>query len=147
MMQQKLTLPYPADDIIPHCLPMRQVDEVLSFDGRTGEARVCITQDNILLNDNGELEPFALAEIIAQGFAACKGLDDHQRGLPPRECLLVAMPSFEVFHKAKLGDELTINVVEEAEVSEFTVISGEIFCEAKCLARVALRVWSRLPED
>ncbi len=146
-MQKNLALPCPADNIIPHCLPMRLVEEVLSFDGKKGEARVRINKDNILLNDSGELEPVALAEIIAQGFAACKGFDDYQKGLPARKCLLVAMPSFEVFGVAKEGDELDIRVTEEAEIGEFTVISGEVFCRAKCLARVALRVWSRLPEN
>lgn len=82
-----LDLPIPTlrlAEWLPHRPPMVWIDEVMAFDQKSGEARLCLVEDAHYMDEKG-LRPASLIELIAQSFGyvhVCQKLELARAGKP-----------------------------------------------------------------
>ena len=119
---------------------MRVIDSVSGFDNDVASAEATVSADNPFV-ENGVLDSVAFAEMIAQAFAGCKGLDDSVSGAPPRKGMLVAMKTLEVTGTAKVGDALVIELTKTGEFESFAMVDGNVQKDGEMIASASLRVW------
>ena len=81
---------------------MRMVSRLLSCGiDDTGVVEAVVCEDNPLLNRDGVLERIALAEILAQSFAAKQGYEDLKKGLSAEQGFLVAIREITCYAAAR----------------------------------------------
>jgi len=137
----ELTLPVSAEELVPHRLPMRLVEQLIEIDGKNGTVTTRVRSDNPFLDDRGRLEGVALVELIAQSYAALKGYLDRRDHKPVRQGFLVGIKKLEWFAAAAVGDELQITIRTLGELDDFAVAAGEVRCGGTVLARGEVKVW------
>lgn len=137
-------LPQPAVNFLPHRPPMCLLDTLLVCDDSGCRTEVLVTEQGLLVDAGGKLEPVALVEMIAQSFAAMRGYDDQRSGRPVREGFLVGVRRMELLTAVSVGDRLEIAVQTSALVGAFAVAEGEVRRGAEVVARGSLKLW--IPE-
>ena len=106
-----------AAGLVPHQKPMRLVDAVLWAERDRGQVEARVKADNPLLGLQALLSA-SYMELMAQAEAALQGWRHKQEGLPMRMGYLVGVRSMEVFHSARLGDELAITGAEHGQLGQ-----------------------------
>jgi predicted hotdog family 3-hydroxylacyl-ACP dehydratase len=139
-----LTLPLPAEALIPHRLPMRLVDRLTACDPGAGSGTVVAlpSEESLLLTREGRLDPLALFEMIAQAYAAVKGYENLINGRPVRGGYLVGIRRGRVQGSAFPGDRLAISVETEMTLGDFSVARGTVSREGRSMASAVIKVWS-----
>lgn len=136
-----LTLPLAAEELIPHRLPMRLVEQLIEIDGKNGVVGAQVTAECPLVDVNGKLEDIALIELIAQSYAALKGYLDRLEERPVRQGFLVGIKKLNWLETVFAGEKLLIKIRTLAELDDFAVAEGEIWQEEKLVARGEIKVW------
>jgi len=136
-----LSLPMTADKLIPHRLPMLLVDELLEVEGKSAVVAAQVSPNCPLVDTVGKLEDIALVELMAQSHATLNGYCDQLAGTPPRQGFLVGVKKVEWFGSAQVGDQLLIKIDTLAELDNFVIAAGEIWCGDKMLASGELKAW------
>ncbi|MFA5514744.1 MAG: hypothetical protein WDA20_00505 [Desulfuromonadales bacterium] len=136
-----LPLPRPAEELIPHRLPMRLVDELCACAGGGATVAATVRGDGPLTDAEGRLEAAGLIEMLAQSFAALQGYEDQRRGRPVRKGFLVGVSSFAFTGTAHVGDRLRIELRTVANLGGFAMAEGEIWRKERSIARGALKLW------
>lgn len=110
---------------MPHRPPMRLISRLVRVDAAasTYEAEAEVRADNPFLRPGG-LERVALAEMLAQTFAAGAGLEEDG---PPRPGYLVGLRDVRFHDDARLGDRLRIRVRLETRITPFVLLAGEVY--------------------
>jgi len=140
-MPNRLQLPMAAEELIPHRLPMRQVERLLAFHDGEGVVEVVVGGENPLLEEDGTLSEVALVEMLAQAFAAVQGYADRLAGKPVGEGFLVGIRKISIESKARRGDRLTVRIRPVATIEGFAVVEGELSREGETLASGNLKLW------
>jgi len=136
-----MELPLDAEGLLPHRLPMRLVDRLLAIDGKNGTVETLVAADCPLVDSGGTLEPIALIELIAQGYAALKGYLDRLEDKPVRQGFLVGIKKLACLESVQVGDLLKIDIKTLGELEDFAVAEGQIWCGDKMIARGEIKVW------
>lgn len=136
-----LALPCPAEELIPHRLPMRLIEHLIAIDGKNGivEARVGATA--LLMDADGMLEDVALVEIMAQSYASLKGYIDRRDQLPVRQGFLVGIKKMVCHASVQADDLLQVHIRTVAELDDFAVAEGEIRRGDQVIAAGDVKVW------
>jgi len=139
-----LSLPLPAEALIPHRLPMRLVDRLTACDPGAGSGTVeaLPAEDGLLLTREGSLDPLALFEMIAQAYAAVKGYENLINGRPVRGGYLVGIRWGRIQGSAFPGDRLMVSVETEMTLGDFSVARGTVAREGRSIASAVIKVWS-----
>lgn len=140
-MMNRLQLPIAAEELIPHRLPMRQVDRLLEFGDTEGVVEAIVDSDNPLLEEDGSLSEVGLVEMLAQSFAAIQGYADRLAGKMAGEGFLVGIRKIAVKAKARQGDRLLIRIRPVAALEGFVVVEGELARAGEILASGSLKLW------
>lgn len=136
-----MNLPLPAEELIPHRLPLRLVERLLSINGKDGVVEAQVRADCPLVSASGELEDVALIELMAQGYATLKGYLDQLEQLPVRQGFLVGIKKMVRYQSAMVGDLLHINVNTVAELDDFAVAGAQVWRGNELLAEGDIKVW------
>lgn len=136
-----MTLPMDAAQLVPHREPMRLVDRLLSCDDKSGVVETRIPGPHPLVSATGELEPVILVELIAQGYAVFRGYLDRRAGLGVRRGLLVGVKKIECLGAVYADQALRIKTTTVAELDDFAVAEGEVWCGEELLAHGEIKVW------
>jgi len=131
--------------LIPHRPPLLLVDRLLEFKDQSGLIEATVMSDNILLCDDGGIDQIAMAELIAQSYAAVKGYDDLLHDKPVKKGFLVGIRKIHFNYRAFVGDRLLINVSTIASIGGFTVVEGKVMHDDDVIASGTIKLW--LPED
>lgn len=134
-------LPLRAEHLVPHRLPMRLVDTLLSRDGENGVTESRIPADAVVADDQGRLDETALVELIAQSYAAVRGHLDLSAGTPPTTGFLVGIRDFAVTGPAHAGDHLLTSVRTVASQGGFAVVDGTVTRGGETLAACTVTLW------
>ncbi len=137
----ELQLPMAVESLVPHRLPMRLVERLLTVSGKDGMVEALISADELLVDEHGQLEEVALVELIAQGYAALKGYLDRCAGQPVRQGFLVGVKKFTNLVPVYAGDRLQIEIRTLAELEDFAVAEGAIRRNGDLLGRGEVKVW------
>lgn len=135
------TLPIPAELLIPHRLPMRLIETLLTADEGGGTAAATIAADGPLTGADGRLEAIGLVEMMAQAYAALQGYEDQRRGEPVKRGFLVGVRGFHLTGEARAGDRLEVRVRTVAEMEGFALAEGEVRRGDEVLAAGSLKLW------
>ena len=140
-MNIDLTLPMPAEKFIPHRLPMRLVDALISCAETGAEIEAIPSADCILVGADGILDEAALVELLAQSYAVAKGYDDLLQGKPISEGYLVGVRKFHILHPARAGERLLVRIKTVGSFEGFAVAEGEVEREGELIARGTIKLW------
>ena len=136
-----MKLPLPVQNLIPHQKPMCLVDRLLEFKDQSGTVEARVLPGQLLVDDDGRLETLAVAEMIAQAYAAVKGYDDHLAGRPVRQGFLVGIRKIQ-FHQAVFaGDYLQIHVNTVGSIAGFAVVEGVVTRKSDIIAEGQIKLW------
>ena len=141
MDRTDLTLPMPAEALIPHRLPMRLVDTLLSWVDATGEIEACPGEDCIFMGADGALDEAALVEFMAQGDAVVRGYDDRLQGKEVSEGYLVGIRKFQIARPARAGERLLVRIRTVGSFEGFAVAEGEIEVAGEIIASGTIKLW------
>jgi predicted hotdog family 3-hydroxylacyl-ACP dehydratase len=136
-----LALPLAAEELVPHRLPMRLVEQLLEIDGKNGIVAAQVAKDCPLVDPTGRLEDIALAELIAQGYATLKGYLDRLEKKPVRQGFLVGIKKIDWFGSVSVGEQLLIKIRTLAELDDFAVAEGEVWRGVELVASGEIKVW------
>lgn len=140
-MKKDLTLPMPAETLIPHRPPMRLVDTLVSRGDATGVIEANPGAGCILVGADGVLDEAALVELMAQGYAVIKGYDDLSRGKEVSEGYLVGVRKFRVAGRARAGERLLVRIKTVGSFEGFAVADGEIERAGETIASGTIKLW------
>jgi predicted hotdog family 3-hydroxylacyl-ACP dehydratase len=141
MSDSKKQLPLPVETLIPHRKPMCLVDHLVEFKDQAGTVEARVLSGQILVDDDGRLETLAVAEMIAQAYAAVKGYDDRLAGRPVRQGFWVGIRKIQ-FHQAVFaGDHLRIHVNTVGSIAGFAVVEGVVTRESDIIAEGQIKLW------
>ena len=132
-----------AVDLIPHALPMRMIDEIVSFDDslKSSVSEATVRFSFPFLDDDGDLLHSAYLELIAQASAAQHGFNLQRNGLSEEDGFLVGVRNLTIHSTAHIGDILTIHIQLGTEIDALSVVAGAVFCSQTLLAEAEITVW------
>ncbi len=137
----ELTLPIEAEELIPHRLPLRLVDRLLSVEGKNGVVEAVITADCPLVSTTGMLEDVALIELLAQSYAAINGYCERITNKPVRQGFLVGIKKINRLLSVKAGDRLRIDIRTLFEIDDFSIVEGDIYRGSELVMQGELKLW------
>lgn len=140
-MNNNLTLPQPAEKFIPHRLPMRLVDTLVSFEDASGVIEARPTAGSVLVDADGFLDAAALVELLAQGYAVIKGYADVQQGEEISKGYLVGIRKLHISGRARRGDRLIIQIRTIGSFEGFAVAEGEVVRDDEIIANGSIKLW------
>lgn len=140
-MNIDLTLPMPAEQLIPHRPPMRLIDSLVSYSAAETEIEALPSSDSIFVGEDGVLAQAALVELLAQGYAAAKGYDDLMNDRPITEGYLVGVRKLALSGAARAGDKLKIRIRTVGSFEGFVVADGEIERCGEIIASGCVKLW------
>jgi 3-hydroxyacyl-[acyl-carrier-protein] dehydratase len=139
------SLPLSAERLVPHRPPVLLIDRLLRFENLSGVVESVIRDDNLFLKENGELEPCAMMELIAQSFAAVKGYSDLIKGKSVGMGFLVSVREMRFTGKVRKGETLRITIEITGETNNFALCQGKVLCRDDVIAAGNMMVW--LPQE
>jgi predicted hotdog family 3-hydroxylacyl-ACP dehydratase len=134
-------LPLSAEHLIPHRLPMRLVETLLSRDGESGVTESRIPADAVVADQNGRLDETAFVELIAQSYAAVRGHLDLSTGTPATTGFLVGIRDCAIAGAAYAGEHLLTSVRTVASHGGFAVVDGTVTRGGENLAVCTVTLW------
>jgi predicted hotdog family 3-hydroxylacyl-ACP dehydratase len=140
-METEPTLPLPVEALIPHRKPLCMIDRLIDVKDQGGTAEAEVTSDNVMVDEAGQLDPFAAAEMIAQTYAAVKGYDVRLSGRPVKQGFLVGIRKIEFLKLVFVGDLLRINVDTVGAISGFAVVKGQVTRNQEVIAEGEIKLW------
>lgn len=137
---EKPGFPLPAQDLVPHRPPMLLIDQLVEGGDGGGTAEAVISSDHLFL-DGDRLHDAALLEVMAQAFAAVKGLEDRRQGKTPAMGFLVGAKRMRWYLPAWVGDRLTVRIKKVGETEGFTLAEGKVERRGELLAEGTIMVY------
>lgn len=145
--KEKIILPAPAIEFVPHRPPMLLIDRLLE----RKEEKALVSA----VLESGGLVQEVLVECLAQAAAAVSGYDARCAGTPVKQGMLVAVDSFDFSHRAiehispDRSTSVGITVMPGLVFGAVTIITGEIHTLADnvLLASGVLKVWEAQEMD
>ena len=137
-----MELPLDAEMLIPHRKPMRLIDCLNAFDGKSGSASACFPADSpFVIDQKGTIERFVLLELIAQTYAALKGYEDLVDGIDFSQGYLVGISNAVYYSDAYAKQDLLIKVGSEEAFDKFHLATGEVWHDETLLMKAILKIW------
>ena len=146
IMETEQRLPLPAEALIPHRKPMCIIDRLIDTKAQGGTAEAGVAPDSVLVDEDGQLDPTAVAEMIAQTYAAVKGYNDRLSGEPVKQGFLVGIRKIQFLKLVFVGDVLRINVDTVGAISGFAVVKGQVTRNQEVIAEGEIKLWIQ-PEN
>jgi predicted hotdog family 3-hydroxylacyl-ACP dehydratase len=126
---------------------MRFVDRLVHFHEGFAKVEVDPRETHLFADGSGALDPLALMEMMAQGYASASGYDSLQKGEAVREGFLVGVRKFKVHGQGFCTDALRIEVRETDVMDSFFIADAAVYRGDEKLAEGSVRVWATLPTE
>lgn len=137
-----MELPLDAEVLIPHRKPMRLIDRLNEYDGKSASASARFSADcPFVIDHNGTIERSALLELTAQTYAAAKGYEDLSDGNDPLQGYLVGISKAVFYGDACAGQDLLVRVRTEETFDDFYLAAGEVWHHDTVLLKATLKIW------
>lgn len=131
-----------TDALMPHQPPMRLIETVRTTEADgSGICEAIVNESAVFLEEDGTMAPEALAELMAQAFAAISGARGRHSGRPPQTGYLVGIKQARFFARAHSGDRLQVHVRPAGDFAGFVLIAGEVHCQDRLLASGEMKIW------
>jgi len=140
-MKAKFPLPMDVAALIPHRPPLRLIDRLLEAGDQYGVVESIVHPENVLLDQDGVLDPVAMIELMAQSYAALKGYEDLMNDRPSKRGFLVGIRDFNVTGRALEGDRLRVRVETIGSTGGFALAAGDVRHGKVTVAEGTIKVW------
>lgn len=130
----------PIEDLVPHGLPMRVVEEMLEWEPGRATCRMRLRAHAPLVKD-GCVACVAALEYLAQSVAACLGYEAYLGGGRIRVGMIIGVRKMELFQASiPVGSEIRMKVERIRGNEEVSTFRGEAFADEKlaCVAHMTL---------
>lgn len=134
-------LSVPVETLIPHRKPMCLIDRLVEFKDQGGTVAALVSFEHALVAGDGRLDTLAVAEMIAQSYAAVKGYDDYGTGNSVKQGFLVGIRKIQFRGAVFAGDLLRINVKTVGSIAGFAVVAGTVTREQELIAEGEIKLW------
>ncbi|MBO4648523.1 MAG: radical SAM protein [Lentisphaeria bacterium] len=125
LLNQKPSLPSPAQQWIPHRPPMTLIKQLIEF-GEWSKVETVIEPDNRFLR-NSVLDPEVIPEFVAQSCAVIAGFEVNDHTL---RGMLTGMRHVKFLAELHVGDELIIAIRETSAIDNYYSLDFKIFRKA-----------------
>ena len=145
-MKQKVFLPAPATDFVPHRPPMLLINRLLARDRAAGSARTEVVSPatGIFVQDM-VLAPEYCIELIAQTAAAATGHDALEDGAAGSQGYLVGVDEFCWPGRVKAGELLEVAIQKTFAFGQVSIMEGWVRnSRGEDVARGKVRVWEEV---
>ena len=137
-----MKLPLDAEMFVPHRKPMRLIDRLNAYDGKSGSASANFAADcPFVIDRKGTIERLALLELIAQTYAASKGYEDLANGADVSQGYLVGISNAVYYSDAYAKQDMLIKVESEEAFDKFHLAAGEVWRNDTLLMKAKLKIW------
>jgi predicted hotdog family 3-hydroxylacyl-ACP dehydratase len=140
-MDDDLHFPISAELLVPHKPPFRFIDKLLETSKYSAVAESIVSSENILVDDDGGLDPLIMVEMMAQTFAAFQGYHELSNGLNVKRGFLVDVRKLQILDRCFRGDCLLIKLNRTGTFGGFDIANGEVICNDKVIASGTIKVW------
>ena len=141
MLTSDSQLSVPVETLIPHRKPMCLIDRLIEFKDQGGTVEASVPFDHALVGADNRLDTLAVAEMIAQSYAAVKGYDDCRNGEPVKQGFLVGIRKIQFRRAVFAGDLLRIKVKTVGSIAGFAVVAGTVMRQQELLAEGEIKLW------
>ena len=131
------------EELIPHCPPMRWVDELIECTDTTATATARFAVEHHAVT-NAVVAETALVECVAQTVAAALGhrLRGAGKSGASNQGMLAAVSNFKILSAVPLGASVTISVREVKRLGPMLLIASTISCEGQAIASGELSLYA-----
>ena len=126
---------------------MRLVDHLVEFKDQAGTVEARVHSGQILVDDDNRLETLAVAEMIAQAYAAVRGYGDRLAGRTVRRGFWVGIRKIQFHQPVFAGDHLRIHVNTVGSIAGFAVVEGVVTRKNDIIAEGQIKLWVNEDED
>jgi predicted hotdog family 3-hydroxylacyl-ACP dehydratase len=124
-------------NLIPHKYPFILIDEVISFEGKSGTALKKITS-NEKYSLGVTFSPVYYIEIMAQAVALINGLQAKENGKKIKHGYLIACRGLQADKLPSIGDTLIIKANEITKLENTYMYTCECYVDDKLYAKAKL---------
>jgi 3-hydroxymyristoyl/3-hydroxydecanoyl-(acyl carrier protein) dehydratase len=142
-----LDLPLSAIELIPHRETMLFLTELSEYWPGYASSRLTVQKENVLVDNNGILDPLAFVEFLAQLAAAHSGYKARSEDSKDRNGFLVGARDFNNFNTVNAGDDLVLKLRKTSEISQVSSMEGKIYRNDECVADGSISVWEQEESD
>ncbi len=136
-----ISLPMPAQLLVPHRPPMLLIRRLLERHGDMAVTDAVVPTEGIFLDPQAGLLPEYFAELIAQSIAAINGFDARQEGRSPLNGFLVGIDNFSWIDRALPGETMRVELNRTFEFGAVTIMHGLVRAPMGQIAHGEIRVW------
>lgn len=136
-------LPLDAALLVPHRPPMLLVSQLLACDSDASEAIARLPAECPLAREDGEIEPAALIELMAQTCAAAQGYRGLQQEQPPRVGYLVGITKTELSGSLHAGETCRVLAKVIGVLGPFAVTEATVVRDGQVIAKGTIKTWER----
>lgn len=140
---QDIDLPLSAIELIPHRERMLFLSELSEYRPGYASSRLTVGEENLLVDNNGALDPLAFVEFLAQLAAAHSGYKARSKDSKAMNGFLVGARDFNNFNTVNAGDHLVLKLRKTSEISQVSFMEGEIYRNDECVADGSITVWEQ----
>ena len=144
----KITLPLPASELIPHRQTMLLIDTLVAYDRSRGAGTILAAAKAgtvFCKSDSGRaaqfLEEVVVLEMMAQAYACLRGYEDRLAGCLPALGFLVGIRHFELWRRVTINEDLTIQVATDIQVEDFFIADAVVTADSEKIAAAELKIW------
>jgi hypothetical protein len=120
---------------------MRWVKRLLSISSKDAWVESQRLSENPLFSKTDVLPLYAMAELLAQAYAAMKGYQDLSAGLPVRKGFLVGIRKLELFRSVSGTRSFLLRVCPTGAFGGFFMADGEVTLDGARIAAGSVKVW------
>ena len=144
---QTISLPCPAETLMPHRPPMLFIDTLISRIGDKATALATVPENSICIDPDRGILPEFFIEIMAQTMAAASGYDALCENRAPRNGFLVGLDKFQLSERTAVRATLRIEITKTFQFGPVNLIEGQVFCDDRVLAIGEVKVWEDLENE
>ncbi len=140
----KIILPLPAAELIPHRQTMLLVDKLLTYDRSQGSGSILAgaETETIFCDRAGKfLEEVVVLEMMAQAYACLRGYEDRLKGCQSSLGFLVGVRHFNLWRRIKISEELIIKVATSIQMDGFFMADALVMVDTEEVAVAELKLW------
>jgi predicted hotdog family 3-hydroxylacyl-ACP dehydratase len=135
------------EELIPQRPPMLLLSRLLSCTTTEGTAEALLAPGHLFCLADDTVHPAAFIELMAQGYAAVQGYQDHQAGKPPSIGYLAGVTQAVVHGAARIGDRLLVSVQQTALIKPFVRARAQVVRDGETLAEGELTLFIPPPVE
>jgi 3-hydroxyacyl-[acyl-carrier-protein] dehydratase len=143
----KIKLPALAIDLVPHRNRMLLINSLDEFSKDSGRGHLNISDKNLFIKNNRQLDSIVYVELLAQLIAAHSGYESKLEASEPKVGFLVGLKDLEIHQSVSAGNMVDMRIKKDYEFDQITYVKGKILYNSGIIAEGTLKLWEQPGSD